>query len=195
MRGVDDLGAGLRQLGPDQHRHQAADEEEEEGGADVLDADHLVIGVEAEVVLPALSAVLRVVLGDRRHADGPAQPVVEAAEAEQEAERAGDQRNDHLWVAGLFGLVGGQAETLRSATTSAEAEGGTQDRAERAPNPARSLDRSHHQLASIMPLRPLIRVGLVSVSWVIDSSQRCRNFFFQAADPFLEIRPAFRRRL
>ena len=85
--GVDDLGARLGELGPDQHRHQAADEEEEEGGADVLDADHLVIGVEAEVVLPALGAVLGVVLGDRRHAGRPAQPVVEAAEAEQEAER------------------------------------------------------------------------------------------------------------
>jgi hypothetical protein len=41
----------------------AAHEEEEEGGADVLDADHLVIGVEAEVVAPALGAVLGVVVG------------------------------------------------------------------------------------------------------------------------------------
>ena len=86
-RRVDDLGARLGELGADQHRHQAAHEEEEEGGADVLDADHLVIGVEVEVVLPALGAVLGVVVGDRRHAGRPAQPVVEAAEAGEEAER------------------------------------------------------------------------------------------------------------
>ena len=61
---VDQLRAGLGELGPDQHRQEASDEEEDEGGDDVLDADHLVVGVEAEVVAPRVSPVIGVVLGD-----------------------------------------------------------------------------------------------------------------------------------
>ena len=55
---------GGGQLGPDQHGQQAADEDEEERDADVLDADHLVVGVELEVVLPAGGAVVGVVISD-----------------------------------------------------------------------------------------------------------------------------------
>ena len=53
---IDDLGAGLGELGAHDHRQQAAEQEEEEGRDDVLDPDHLVIGVELEVVPPASSA-------------------------------------------------------------------------------------------------------------------------------------------
>ena len=63
---VDDLRAGLGELGADQHRDQPTAEEEEEGRDDVLDPDHLVIGVELEVVPPRLGPVLGVVLGPRR---------------------------------------------------------------------------------------------------------------------------------
>ena len=54
---------------------QAADEEEDERRRDVLDADHLVVGVELEVVAPRVRAVLRVVLRPRRRADHPPEPV------------------------------------------------------------------------------------------------------------------------
>ena len=55
--GVQELHARLGELGADQHRQQAADEEEEERGDRVLDPDHLVVGVDAEVVAPAVRAV------------------------------------------------------------------------------------------------------------------------------------------
>ena len=60
---------------------------------DVLDADHLVVGVDAEVVLPASRAVRGVVLGPRRPARCPVEPVVEGAEADEEEQRRGDQRD------------------------------------------------------------------------------------------------------
>ena len=108
--GLDDLGPGLRQLGAHDHRHRPADEEEDEGGADVLDPDHLVIGVELEVVLPRVRAVI-LVLELRRvggPADRPAEPVVEGAEPGEEADRGEDRGNDHLGVARLLGLEGRQ---------------------------------------------------------------------------------------
>ena len=113
---------GLGELGADQHRDQAADEEEEEGGDDVLDPDHLVIGVELEVVAPDCRAVLGVVLGDRRRAGGPAEPVVEGAEADQEAERAGDRRDDQVRVAGRLGLEDLEAGDRAQGDDQAEAE-------------------------------------------------------------------------
>ena len=91
------LHARLRELGAEHERQEPAEDEEGEGRADVLDPDHLVIGVDAEVVLPALGAVAGVVLGLRRLADGVAEPVVEPADAGEEPERDRDEadRRDH----------------------------------------------------------------------------------------------------
>ena len=89
---VHELHARRRQLGAHEHRQQAADEHEEERGDDVLDADHLVIGVDAEVVLPRVRAVARVVLRARRAAGRPVEPVVEGADADEEEQRRGEQR-------------------------------------------------------------------------------------------------------
>ena len=50
---LDEVRARLRQLRAHQHRQQPADQQEDERVDRVLDADHLVIGVDAEVVLPA----------------------------------------------------------------------------------------------------------------------------------------------
>ncbi len=97
-------------------------EEEEEGDADVLDADHLVIGVELEVVLPAVGAVAGVVVGDRRLAGRPAEPVVEGAEADQPAERGRDRGDDDVRVAGLLGLEDLEAADRAQADDEAEAE-------------------------------------------------------------------------
>ena len=44
---------GSRQLGAHEHRHKAGGDEEEDRRDDVLDADHLVVGVDPEVVAPA----------------------------------------------------------------------------------------------------------------------------------------------
>ena len=84
---VDELHSRLRQLGPEDHRHQPAEDEEDERRHEVLDPDHLVVGVDLEVVLPDVGAVVGVVVGPRRPAGDPVQPVVERAEAEQEPDR------------------------------------------------------------------------------------------------------------
>ncbi len=79
---------GLRELRAYEHREQAAGEEEEDRRREVLDADHLVVGVDAEVVLPRARAVTRVILGPRRAAERVVRPVVERADAGEEADRA-----------------------------------------------------------------------------------------------------------
>ena len=49
VAGAEELRRGAQQLGPDQHRVQPADEEEDADPDQVLHADHLVVGAEAEV--------------------------------------------------------------------------------------------------------------------------------------------------
>jgi hypothetical protein len=88
---VEELHAGLGELGANEHRQHSGREEEEDRRREVLHADHLVIGVDPEVVLPAVGAVARVILGLRRLADRVAHPVVEGADPGQEADRRGDQ--------------------------------------------------------------------------------------------------------
>ena len=73
----------LRAEGLGEH---AADQEEHERRDQVLDPDHLVVGVDLEVVAPAVGAVVGVALGELR-ADDVLRPVVEAADAGDEAER------------------------------------------------------------------------------------------------------------
>ena len=68
---VHELHARLGELGAEEHRHQAADREEDERRHEVLDADHLVVGVDLEVVLPRacapwLGVVLRAASGGPR---------------------------------------------------------------------------------------------------------------------------------
>ena len=65
---VEVLVARLRELGAEEHREEAADAEEDDRRDEVLDADHLVVGVDAEVVAPRARAVAGVVLGARRPA-------------------------------------------------------------------------------------------------------------------------------
>jgi hypothetical protein len=71
-----------------------------------------------------------VVVRDRRRAEAPAQPVIEAADAEQEAQRGGDQRHDDLRVARLFALERGKARDRAQDDHDADAEGGSENRAE-----------------------------------------------------------------
>ena len=52
---VHELHPRLGELGAEEHRHQAADDEEDERRHEVLDADHLVVGVDLEVVLPVVA--------------------------------------------------------------------------------------------------------------------------------------------
>jgi len=63
---VEVLVARLSELGAEEHREQAADAEEDDRRDDVLDPDHLVVGVDPEVVAPRLRAVTRVVVLDCR---------------------------------------------------------------------------------------------------------------------------------
>ena len=85
---VEVLRPRLGQLGAEQHRQEAADDEEEHRRDQVLHPDHLVVGVRAEVVAPAAA---------RRGRSGPraasaagavVEPVVEGAEARR-GSRAG----------------------------------------------------------------------------------------------------------
>ena len=88
---VEELVARLRELGAEEHREQAADAEEDDRRDDVLDPDHLVVGVDPEVVAPRVRAVPGVVLGPRRAAGRVVRPVVEAAEPDEEEERRRDE--------------------------------------------------------------------------------------------------------
>src|SRR6185437_11834813 len=95
------LDARPGELRADEQRKQAAGEEEEDRRHEILDADHLVVGVDPEVVLPALRAVTRVILRLRRGADAVARPVVEGADAGKKADRRRDQCGDeHEWLRG-----------------------------------------------------------------------------------------------
>ena len=107
---------GLRELGADEHREHAAGEEEEDRRDEVLDADHLVVGVDAEVVLPALRAVAGVVLGPRRLAERVVHPVVEGADAGEEAERR-RRRAAETRTIGCQSRIGCQPPHQRSTTT------------------------------------------------------------------------------
>ena len=148
---VHELRARLRQLGAHDHRHQPAEDEEEEGGDDVLDPDHLVIGVHPEVVLPGVGAVARVVLGDRGSAGGPAEPVVEAADADDEGERHGDQRHrgDGVPVEHRVPAV----ERADAAATSAEREERTRSAGRSRPGTSRAPG-ALRQVSLGLPLRP-----------------------------------------
>jgi hypothetical protein len=133
---IDELRARLGELGADQHRQQPADEEEEEGDADVLDPDHLVIGVEVQVIPPRIGAVVAVVVGDGRGAGRPAQPVVAAADPEQEADRGRDRRDDDVRVAGLLGLDQVEAADRAQGDDEPEAEQPAGQRAEEGAAPS-----------------------------------------------------------
>jgi hypothetical protein len=54
---VDEVRLRPGELGTHEHREQTAREEEEDRRRDVLDPDHLVIGVDPEVVRPVTRAV------------------------------------------------------------------------------------------------------------------------------------------
>ncbi len=84
---VEVLVARTRQLGAEDEREQPADDEEGHRRDEVLHTDHLVVGVRAEVVAPAARPVPRVVLWPRRLAGVVVGPVVEGADANQEADR------------------------------------------------------------------------------------------------------------
>ena len=98
---VHELHPGRRQLGAHDHRQQAAEQHEEERGDDVLDADHLVVGVDAEVVLPRVRAVPGMVLRARRAARHVIDPVVEGADPDEEEQRREQQRGQQDRVLGL----------------------------------------------------------------------------------------------
>ena len=94
LLGRDEVHAGLGQLRADEHREHAADEEEEERGDHVLDADDLVVSVDLEVIAPRVRAVVGVLLRARRAARHPVEPVVAGADAEEEEDRHRDQLDD-----------------------------------------------------------------------------------------------------
>ena len=80
--------------------------------------------------------MLGVVLGDRRRADRPAQPVVEGADAGEEAERRGDARHDHVRVARLLGLEDRQAGDRAQRDDEPEAERAADEHPEERPREA-----------------------------------------------------------
>ena len=85
--GADERGHGVQQLGADQHRVEAADEEEDADPDQVLDADDLVVGAQAEVAPDPLALLLA---QRRRPSEQARDRVVGEAEADQEADHAED---------------------------------------------------------------------------------------------------------
>ncbi len=88
---VDDVHARLGELRPHEQGDEAGDQVEAERRDEVLDADHLVVGVDAEVVAPGVGAVSGVILGTGGPTGDPVEPVVERSHPEQEAERRDDR--------------------------------------------------------------------------------------------------------
>ncbi len=83
--GPTSVGTWVQQLGADQHRVDAADEEEHADPHQVLDADDLVVGAQAEVAADPAALLLAQRRGPPEQArDG----VVGEAEADQEADHA-----------------------------------------------------------------------------------------------------------
>ncbi len=96
--GPHDRRRAVQQLGADQHRVEPADEEEQADAAEVLDADDLVVGAEAEVTT---DAVLLFLAQGRGPAEQPRDRVVGEAEADEEADHAaevGQQQRDVVLV-------------------------------------------------------------------------------------------------
>ncbi len=83
MPGAKELRGGAQQLGPNQHRVQPADEEEDADPEQVLDADDLVVGAEPEVAADSALLVFRVGAFVPQH---PRQRVAGEAEPDQEAD-------------------------------------------------------------------------------------------------------------
>ena len=99
---------GPQQLGADQHRVQAADEEEEPDAREVLDADDLVVGAEAEVARPAAGLLLA---QRRRVAAQPRDRVVEEAEPGEEPDDAAEvgEEDGQLVLVGVAEVLEAQA--------------------------------------------------------------------------------------
>src|SRR5437763_795985 len=133
----------------------AAHGEEEERGDEVLDPDHLVVGVDAEVVLPARGAVTRVVLGPGRASGDVVQPVVERPDAGEESDRGGDHsanRDDH-----------GPVERRRPAPPPAKADDQEHpEREEEGRHPQRAAESGAEEETPRRAVRRLVvlRIGL-----------------------------------
>ena len=96
--GPTTVGCRVQQLGADQHRVEAADEEEDADPDQVLHADDLVVGAQAEVAPDPLFLLLA---QRRRPAEQARDRVVGEAEADQEADHAehvGEQQRDVVLV-------------------------------------------------------------------------------------------------
>ena len=174
---VHELHARLRELGAEEHRHQAAEREEDERRREVLDTDHLVVGVDLEVVLPVVRAVVGMVVRLRRPARDPVEPVVERADPEQEADRAHHQAADeHDDVPVVDGIPAREPANPGDEIQPGEEE---QREAPGAPNEARA-----HQEAPLSRRRAVTQVG----GRVLDSAHAISSFadftpWFTASPP------------
>ena len=156
--GADDVGTGVQQLGADQHRVDAADEEEHADPHEVLHADDLVVGAQAEVAPDALALLLA---QRGRTSEQSRDGVVGEAEADQEADhaerrsRAAARRRSRRSPSRSrsLGAVDQVAdEPAQVVAADAEDDGGQQVEADQAPPHRRSvgwgaaaasLDRAH----------------------------------------------------
>ena len=144
---VDELHAGLGELGPEEHRHEPADDEEHERRREILDADHLVIGVDPEIVLPGMRAVTGMILGESRPPRDPVEPVVEGADAEQKADRPENERADEDDDVPVVDRV----PAGEPANASNEIEAGQEEHGE---TPGAANEPRPHQRAPSLRLRP-----------------------------------------
>ena len=145
-RGREVLQARRRQLGADALGQHPADDEEDERRHQVLDADHLVVGVDLEVVLPRVRAVVGVILVRRGGvADQVAPPVVPAADADGEAD-AGEEEQERLHHAVRVGHPSGRVPDQHHQAGRAEAHDG---RHPRRPHPAATQPHAPFAAAAV----------------------------------------------
>ena len=154
----EDLAVRAQLLGADQHRVQAADEEEQPDAPEVLDADDLVVGAETEVARPAAGLLLP--QGGRVAAQA-GERVVEEAEADEEADDAADvgEADGQLVVVGVGEVAdarpgdGVGAEPADVPAADAEQDAGEEVEAEQAAPQRRAAAGRRRRRSSGSPRR------------------------------------------
>ena len=97
LAGAEHVRLRPQELEADQHRVDAAEEDEEADPDQVLETHHLVVGAVADVARPAARVVRLVVVNRGRPSGDPGERVVEEAEPGQEADHAeqvGEEEGD-----------------------------------------------------------------------------------------------------
>ena len=97
---AEELKTAARKLGAEDHGDGAANHEKENAPDGVLHTDDFVVEVDAEIAGPGRLVHWGAVVHRRCHAFGPLQPVIQRADAEEEADDTADGTEGPGWFGG-----------------------------------------------------------------------------------------------